>query len=291
MKKISEILKLMRVKHYVKNVYVWFAIVFSGSLFDYKSLLSILFAFLAFSFTSSFVYIINDIKDIEKDRLHEKKKKRPLASGKISIKLGVIIAFASLVVAAVFDYLAVSNTWGTVLYLLGYILINIAYSLKLKNIPLVDVAIIVVGFMLRMMYGAAVIGVEISGWLYLTAIAGSFFQALGKRRNEISKNETGKSREVLKSYTREFLDKNMYMCMTLTIVFYSLWCVDPATIVDKNGELLIWSIPLVLLVCMKYSMILEGNSDGDPVDVILSNKLLILLVLGLATLLGIAIYL
>jgi len=274
---MKEVLNLIRVKHYIKNIYVWLAIIFSGRLLEINSLISVFFAFLAFSLTSSAVYIINDIKDKEKDKLHEKKKNRPIASGAISIKRAKLIASTCLILALIFNCFSTNNNYSY-LYLGGYLILNLAYTFKLKEIPLLDITIIVIGFMIRMMYGAFVINVEISNWLYLTLISVSFFQALGKRRNEMSYKEEGQTRAVLKNYTKEFLDKNMYICIALSIVFYSLWCVDPITTATHDSELIIWSIPIVMLICMKYSMILEGSSDGDPVDVILSDKLLIALI-------------
>jgi len=150
----------------------------------------------------------------------------------------------------------------------------------LKNVPIMDIAILVSGFLIRVIYGGVICNIEVSNWLYLTVMAISFYMGLGKRRNEIIKQGT-ESRKVLKFYNYEFLDKNMYMSLAITIVFYSLWCMDIGAVSNSLINI-IWTVPLVLIICMKYSLDIEGDSLGDPVDVILSDKLL----LGLALIYG-----
>jgi len=159
------------------------------------------------------------------------------------------------------------------IYIIIYVIINLFYSLGLKNIPLLDITILVSGFLIRVLYGGAVIDVEVSNWLYLTVISMAFYLVIGKRRNEIisSKKET---RKVLKYYTKEFLDKNMYMCLALAIVFYSLWTMD----YNSGNSMLIWTVPIVILICMKYSMNIELGGDGDPTEVVYEDKILLLLI-------------
>ena len=162
--------------------------------------------------------------------------------------------------------------------LLLYLAINVAYSFGLKKKPIVDIVILVAGFLIRVLYGAVITDIELSNWLYLTVISGAFYMGLGKRRNEILK-QGDKSREVLKCYTKDFLDKNMYVCVALCIVFYSLWCVDPTTLLKTGNNLLIWTVPVIMIILMKYSLDIEGDSYGDPVDVIVNDKILLLIVL------------
>lgn len=271
-------LLLMRVKHYFKNLLIFAPLIFSGLFLQQEYLTNTILGFISFSLMASIVYIINDIKDKEKDKLHEKKKNRPIASGAISIRSAIILAIVLFFASLFFEYLAVGKIIHlSYLYLLIYIIINIAYSFGLKNIPLLDVTILVSGFLLRVLYGSAIIGVDISNWLYLTVISISFYLGLGKRRNEIMKIGT-KTREVLKYYTKDFLDKNMYMCLAITVVFYALWTVDPIN-VSKFGNLLVWTVPLVIIILMKYSMNVENDSYGDPVDVVFGDKILLSLIL------------
>jgi len=139
------------------------------------------------------------------------------------------------------------------------------------------VTILVSGFLIRVVYGAVITGITISDWLYLTVIAVSFFFSLGKRRGELQKVGGSESRKVLDAYNVNFLDKNMYICLALANVFYALWSMDPDVTAAYNGKRLVLTVPIVLLITMKYSLNIEGDSDGDPVEVLLKDKLLLLL--------------
>lgn len=265
-------LKLFRVKHYLKNALIFFPLFFSKSFLNTNILFDVILGFFAFSLISSVVYIYNDIKDVVKDRLHPRKKNRPIASGKITIGKAYILALISFVCALVFSLL--TKNYFSIVYLIIYLLFNIAYSMGLKNKPIIDIAILSSGFIIRLMYGAALSQVVISNWLYLTVIAGSLYLGMGKRRNEFWKtDETGNTREVLKFYNIDFLDKNMTVFMALTIAFYSLWAVQ------FSNSLMIWTVPIVILIFMKYSLNIESDSDGDPVEVVLQDKYLYLLVI------------
>lgn len=267
-------LKLMRPHHYIKNVLVFAALACSGQLFDPQKFLADALGFAAFCMISSVVYIINDIRDVEKDRLHPTKCRRPIAAGTVSVQNAWVLAAVLTVLAAACNLLIFHGP-ATVLLVL-YLLLNLAYSFGLKNIPIVDITILVAGFLLRILYGALVTGIVISNWLYLTVFALAFYFALGKRRNELKQLSSGETRKVLKSYPAEFLDKNMNMCLTLAVVFYSLWSMADTT-VASYGQNLVFTIPVVLLIMMKYSLNIEGDSDGDPVEVLLHDKVLLAL--------------
>lgn len=272
---MKEYVKLLRPHHYLKNLLVFSVLVFSGQLFNTEKLITNALAFVIFCLLSSVIYIFNDICDVEKDRLHHTKKNRPIASGKVSIKRAWIIAIVLFIASFSINYciFKISST----LVLLTYLLLNIGYSLGLKNIPIIDLGILVSGFLLRVLYGSYVSNIEISNWLYLTVIAASFYFALGKRRNEYRKASTGETRAVLKEYTENFLDKNMYMCLALTNAFYALWSVDQSTIAHYNNKNLVITVPLVLIITMKYCLNIEKTSDGDPVEVLLHDKVLLIL--------------
>lgn len=279
-------LKLMRVHHYIKNFLVFAALACSGQLFNPEKLLSGIAAFVAFCMVSSVVYIINDIRDKEKDRNHPTKCKRPIAAGTVSVKGACILAVVLVVIAAVCNGL--SFHLSSTLLLSLYLLLNLAYSFGLKNIPIVDVTILVAGFLIRILYGAVVTGITISNWLYLTVIALAFYFALGKRRNELKQVGDGETRQVLKAYPINFLDKNMGMCLTLANVFYALWSMDETTTSFYGNNYLVLTVPIVLLITMKYSLDIEGDSDGDPVEVLLHDKVLLALcVVYLATMFAI----
>lgn len=271
-------LKLLRIKHWLKNGLVLLPLFFGKSIFNLNKIYSVLIAFIIFSFISSIVYIINDINDIEADRNHPKKKNRPLASGKVSIKNAILVLILLMILSIsliIYLYNKTTNIFIILIPLL-YLILNILYSTKLKHIPIIDVAILVSGFVLRVYYGGIASNIEISSWLYLMIMFGSFYLGFGKRRNEMKHNNT---RKVLKYYNKEFLDKNMYVSLGLSIISYSLWCVDPLTKLNISSNYLILTIPLVMMIFQKYSLIIEGDSDGDPIEVMLNDKLLILLII------------
>ena len=274
---MKDYIKLIRVKHWLKNVLVFLPLFFSMNILNIKLLEKSLFAFAIFCLASSIVYVINDINDIEKDRNHPVKKDRPLASGRISInkaKLVVIVLFLILIASTAFSYLKVLKYQVFIIPAI-YIILNILYSKWLKHIPIIDVVILVSGFVLRVLYGAVLSGCTVSKYLYLMIVFGSFYLGFGKRRNEILKNGD-KSREVLAMYNENFLDKNMYVAFALAIVAYTLWAVDPTVIARVGNDYLFLSIPLVMVIMQLYSLNIEKNSHGDPIEVIMSNKVLLL---------------
>lgn len=263
-------LKLMRVKHYLKNFLIFLPIIFSKNFFDLDILIKTIVGFVAFSIVSSIIYILNDLKDIEKDKKHPIKKNRPLASGAVSKKSAIflmIILFITVILVLMISNLLFNK--GNVLLLI-YFIINILYSLGLKNVPLLDITILSFGFVLRVLYGGFIISIPVSSWLFLTILSVSFYMALGKRKNELVKMKDSKTRNVLKYYSKEYLEKNMYMFLTLAIVFYSLW-----STLGVSTDLFQYSIVFVILILMKYNMDIEKDNFGDPVDVIFGDKILI----------------
>lgn len=272
------LVRLMRPKHYLKNALVFVPITFSQRLFDIPAFIQALGGFCTFSLLSSVVYIVNDIRDVEADRQHAVKRERPIASGAVGIPAACLTA-ALLAAGSVAVYVALCGfEEESFALMLCYFLVNLGYSLGLKHVPFVDILLLVLGFLLRVLYGAAVIGEGVSSWVLLTVITLSFYLGMGKRRNELRKsNGTGATRRVLKFYTFEFLDKFMYLCLALAIMFYALWSTDDGIIEKYSSDKLVWTVPFVLLLVMKYSADVESDSYGDPVDVITNDKSLMAL--------------
>lgn len=272
---MKEYLKLMRVKHYIKNLLVFAALLCSGQFWAKEKIAAGGGGFAAFCLLSSAVYIINDIRDIDKDRSHPTKCRRPLAAGTIPVSrariLAVVLAVIAMAGTAAFFQPA------AVLLLALYFVVNLGYSFGLKDIPLVDITLLVAGFFLRIVFGAVVTGITISNWLYLTVIAFAFYFAMGKRRNETMSGGSGQTRRVLAAYPQSFLDKGMYMFLTLANMFYALWCMDAVTIERYGGANMVLTVPVVLLITLKYSLDMESGSDGDPVEVVLHDKVLTVL--------------
>lgn len=286
---MKEYIKLMRPKHYLKNFLVFVPLIFSGQIKEKEKIIICIIGFISFSILSSAIYIINDLRDVEKDKLHPIKKNRPIASGRVSkscaIVFMIILLIISICLTLILNVYKINNIIFAIFIEFAYLLFNILYSFGLKNIPIIDVVILVLGFIFRLLYGAIITNIVISNWLYLTIMAGAFYMGFGKRRNETIKQGSN-SREVLRKYNKDFLDKFMYVCLELSIVFYSLWCIDEETITRIGNNYMIFSIPLLLIILMKYSLDIEGDSFGDPVDVIVNDKVL----MALVGLLGIMLY-
>lgn len=276
MKKIHliPVIRLMRPHHSIKNILLFLPAVFSGQLLEKETFLSCLYGFVALFFLTSAVYVINDLRDADKDRLHPQKCHRPVASGEVSVKNAVILAVVLVLISLLCNIFLVGSGYALCISLV-YFALNIGYSMGLKSVPLLDVLILVSGFVLRVVYGSAVCGIAVSGWMYLTVMSASFYLGFGKRRNEFS-DKGGDTRKVLKFYTYEFLDKNMYICNAIMIVFYALWCTS-AEIVQKFDGRMLWTVPLLIVIFMKYSLDIEGDSDADPVEVLVHDKVLALI--------------
>lgn len=272
-------LQLLRAPHWIKNILVFVPLFFSMNFFDASLIVGTVFGFVCFSLLSSIIYIFNDIRDIEKDRLHSTKCRRPLPAGRISVS-NAIIALVVLSLGLITLLVILKLSGNSLLnirsmgLLLLYVLLNVGYSWRLKNIPIVDITILASGYVIRVLFGAMIIDVTISTWLYLVITTGAYYLGLGKRRNEISSNEKN-TRTVMRFYTHNFLDKNMYVCMTLCLVFYTLWSIDPTTIEIFHTTAFIYTIPFLLIIFFKYSLNVEINAEGDPTSVILNDKVLL----------------
>lgn len=266
---MKKYLELIRVKHWIKNLLVFLPVV-CGKIFNVNSLFEVLIAFFAFSFMTSFIYIINDIRDIDKDRKHPRKKKRPLPSGKIKLGTAIFVACLMLVVSILLNALLTNSIFNlSLVFLLIYMVSNILYSFGLKDIVIIDVFILSLGFLLRGYYGASVVNIEVSNWLFLTILTASLFLGLGKRKKEYFNNKD--SRKVLSDYDGNFLDKFQYIFLALTFVFYSLWAME------HEVKYMFLTIPILMIIFMKYCLIIEKSDEGDPITILYHDKFLFLL--------------
>lgn len=267
---ITSVVKLLRLKHWIKNILICVPLVFSRDLFDsWDVAVLILLGFVSFGLISSAIYVFNDIADKEKDAQHPVKSKRPIASGAVSVSTAwFLVAFIGIIGVTMSAWLASFTSWWGLVVILSYLLLNIGYSAGLKRVPVIEIGILSSGFLLRVLYGGYVSGVEVSNWLYLTVLSMSLYLGLGKRRNELERHSYSATREVLSHYNRRFLDRNMYMFLASGICFYSLWAIG-------QHVAMVWSVPFVMLICMRYSLVLESGSEGDPVDVILKDVTLL----------------
>jgi 4-hydroxybenzoate polyprenyltransferase len=234
-------------------------------------------AFLAFCAVSSSVYIINDIIDVEADRAHKKKRFRPIASGEISIKQAVIILIIIIAITVLLS--ALINIYF-VITVAAYFIINLLYSIKVKHVVILDVFFISLGFMLRLIGGAAAIHVSLSSWMILTAIFISLFLAISKRRAELSQIEQDnldKQRKVLNYYGIEFTDQMNTIAATGTIICYALYTVSEKAVSTFHTENLIYTTPFVIYGIFRYLYLIHQKNLGESPTQIVTKDIPIML--------------
>ena len=256
-------IRLIRPHQWLKNVFVFAGLVFSQSWRDGPTLARVLLAFAAFCCFSSVVYILNDWHDSASDALHPTKRDRPLASGAVSVPLALALATALLVAGIAF---AADNR--ILLLLLGlYVLLNLAYSWCLKQVPVVDVSIIASGFMLRLLAGTIAVGIPPSRWLLLTGMFVALFLGFAKRKAE-SFHDEASQRAVLAHYPSALLDTFMAVTMTATLTTYSLFATSPEA-QAQHGERLLYTVPVVIFGMLRYSyQVHRGRGEDVALDLL-----------------------
>ena len=256
-------MELARVPQWIKNLFVFVPLLFSLNLFDKNYFLTTLYAFVVFSLASSFIYIFNDIIDIEEDRAHPTKKNRPLASGKIKLKSAIVIEVILIVIIIV---LLLRFNLDFSIFVIGFIILNILYSLWFKNVVILDVFSIAAGFTIRVFAGAVVISVPVSNWLILTTIFISLFLGVMKRHSElllVSKDEDVQSRKVLSQYSLNFADQMATVAAAGVIICYALYTVSERTVNVFGTEDLIFTTPFVVYGIFRYMYLEYISNKGD----------------------------
>lgn len=257
------ILKLSRPKQWVKNIFVFTVIIFSGQVLDLAAWQETLIAFLSFCLVSSSVYYLNDYRDFEEDRKHPTKRNRPLASGALPKAFGLIgFLFLGLASVVLPFFLVNKATTGVVAF---YLLLNTAYSLGLKHLVIIDVLVIASGFVLRILAGAAALSLLPSAWLVLCGVTISLFLGFTKRRAEVVLlgEHASEHRKVLADYSRAFLDQMISIVTAATLVGYVLYTVDSRTVELVGSRALILSVPLVLYGIFRYLYLVYHAETGD----------------------------
>ncbi len=251
------LIRLMRPHQWVKNAFVFAGLVFSQSWQDSALDLRVLQAFAAFCCASSLVYIINDWHDSASDALHPSKRHRPLASGVVSVPAALMLAG---LLSAGSVLLAAGNS--TLLVLLGlYVALNLAYSWRLKRVPVVDVSIIAAGFMFRLLAGTVAVGIPPSRWLLLTGIFLTLFLGFCKRKAE-SFQDGASQRAVLEHYPPALIDTFIAVTMTATLTTYSLFATSPEAQL-QHGERLLYTVPVVIFGLLRYTYQVHRGRGED----------------------------
>lgn len=268
---LSALFKTMRPRQWTKNIFIFAALIFDKQLFVVDSFLRTLAGVALFSLISSCVYILNDIVDVEADRKHPEKKNRPIPSG----KLPVSVAWTSLFVIVAFVFVASYFLELEFMFVvIGYFVLNIAYSLWLKHIPILDVLIIATGFVLRVHAGVTLIEVErFSPWLYVLMTLLSLFLGFGKRRAELAllAHGAGSHRKVLDGYTLPLLDQYIMIVSGTTIVAYSLYTFSAPNLPENHSMML--TIPFVVYTIFRYLYLIQvKHAGGAPEEILLSDR-------------------
>jgi 4-hydroxybenzoate polyprenyltransferase len=258
---IRGLITLVRIKQWVKNGFVLAPLLFTGEFVEPAAVSSALIATILFCIASSATYIVNDIRDIDRDRLHPKKSKtRPLAAGIVtkSQALFVLVLLYAVLLAGWFLKPKV------VLVIAIYLCLNVAYTFVLKNKPVIDIFTIAIGFVLRVMAGAVALDVPVSGWMFVTTLCLALYLAAVKRGQELSQSGT-EGREVLAKYTKSLVDRYAEMSATCALVFYSMF------VMASRPELVI-TVPLVLFGLFRYWYVVDVLEGGEsPTDALLSD--------------------
>jgi len=291
MKKVYYLLKAMRPRQWVKNGFILIPLLFARKVFDLPSLLDAIQAVLVFCLVSGAIYLLNDLFDVAADRMHPVKKFRPLAAGLISPRL-TQVAIGLLLVAGVLWSWQIGS--GFLIVVTIYIIVQILYNFKLKEVVIMDVFCVSAGFFLRVIAGAAAIEVAVSHWLVVCTILLSMFLALAKRRHELvlmGNGEAKEHRKVLSHYSPDLLDQMVSVITAGTLVSYMLYCVSSETIEKFNTDHLIYTFPFVLYGIFRYLYIMhKKNGGGSPEKILITDKPMLLNVLLWAISSGLIIY-
>ncbi|MCQ2532257.1 MAG: UbiA prenyltransferase family protein [Saccharofermentans sp.] len=273
---MKKYLQLLRVKNYVKNALIFLPFIFSGSFLTIgDNYVKMVIGVLIFCMTSSLIYIFNDYIDRDKDKLHPKKRHRPLACGTVTPRTAIVFMVILFVGAALLTAILGQINVGK--WLILYLICNVLYTIWLKNIPVLDITVLAVFFIIRIYYGASLINVPVSDYLLLTVMSVAFLMGANKRQKE--KLQSDDYRGSLKYYSNDFLSKISQMFLVLSIVFYSLWILSDTNML-LNKSIMLISIIIIIFILLNYQYLVDNNDDGNPVNIFLSSPVLLLSTLG-----------
>lgn len=270
--KLRGLINLMRPKQWVKNAFVLAPLIFSASFLNPIAVSHALLVMLLFCLASSATYILNDIHDIEYDSCHpEKSKTRPLATGIVSVSAAVILLI-SLYVALIWGFGFITPTPKVIITIVAYLMLNLAYTFVLKSQPVVDIFVIAIGFVLRVYAGAVVLNVSLSSWMFMTTLCLALYLASIKRRQELKKQGSSKSRQVLEKYSISLVNRYAEISATGALIFYSIF------VMSMKPELVL-TVPLILFGLFRYWFVAEILDAGEsPTEALLADWQLLLTV-------------
>jgi decaprenyl-phosphate phosphoribosyltransferase len=280
-KKIKSYLTLLRVHQWVKNTFIFLPAFFAFQFADSGVLGHLLIAFFAFSFLASAVYIFNDMLDVESDKLHPTKRNRPLASGAVTFPEGtVLMTILAVVGLSIFIFVIKKPT--ALFLVLVYVVQNFLYTIKLKNISLLDVVLISVGFVLRILVGGAISDTILSHWIIIMTFVLALFLALAKRRDDVFNYEqTGvKARKNIQGYNLTFLDVAITIMATVVVICYIMYCTSDEVVARLGPNVYFTSLFVIIGVLRYLQLTFVWLISGSPTMVLLKNRFLQLILIA-----------
>ncbi len=280
--RVPAVVRALRPKQWVKNVLVFSAPLAAGRLFQRDVLVASALALVAFALVSSFVYLVNDSRDADEDRQHPTKRYRPIAAGELSVPVALVMAAICLAAGLGLGFWT-APPLGAVLVV--YAVLQLGYTVWLKHQPIVDLAVVAMGFLLRALAGGLASGIPLSQWFLLVASFGSLFMVAGKRYSELVElGAQAGTRPSLAAYSENYLRFAWMSSATLVVTFYSLWAFDQRTRVLWGVPWAAVSIAPFTLAILSYARDIDRGAAGEPENVVLHDRVLIVLgLLWLAT--------
>lgn len=272
---IRHIIKVARPTHWIKNIFVFLPIFFGGALLNTTEVVAAALTFMSFSLAASAIYCLNDIIDVDADRAHPVKCKRPIASGAITIPQAYGMMTVSLLISIVLMFLLPEGHAKSILVIIAYFVINVAYCLRLKEYAIIDVCIIASGFVLRILAGGYATGVHLSKWIVLMTFLLTLFLAFAKRRDDVLRmNTTGRApRKNTSRYNLTFINQAITITGSVMVVCYVMYTVSPEIIAQFATDKLYLTSILVILAILRYLQVsVVDEKSGDPVKVALSDR-------------------
>lgn len=274
---MKNVLQLIRPRHWVKNAFVFMPVFFGGAMNSRSAVISTFLAFFAYCFAASSIYCYNDIIDVEDDRRHSEKCKRPIASGAVSVTMGYVIMLTMLLLSAVMIALTGSHWPQLAIVIAGYYVMDLAYCRVLKRYAIVDVCLLAFGFVLRILAGSAATGIVASQWLVLMTFLLTLLLAFAKRRDDVLRmQQTGEApRHNTHRYNMTFINQAITVTASVTLVCYIMYTMSPDITSRTNFRYIYLTSVFVILGLLRYMQrTLVDQKSGDPAKLIYSDRFL-----------------
>jgi len=271
---------LFRIKHWIKNLIVFFPAFFGGVLFNQSNLFQLSISFFYFSLAASTVYLFNDLIDYNQDKLHPKKKERPISSGKISVRNSIIILIVMYITLILGSFIIDESV---IVITIIYVFMNILYTLFIKEIPIIELFIVAIGFVLRILLGAFTVQVVPSKWIIIVAFFIALYLIVTKRRGEFL-NTNFSTRKVLKQYNIEFLNSLMYITLTLSLISYLMYTLEVNVSERYHSDYIyITTIFVVLILLRHLQQTIVYNKTESPIQYFYTDKINFIAIIGFLT--------